>query len=346
VASLPQSLREALEDALAGTPAPELARSARLLTDRYRSGREASAPILTSAADVAAYAAYRMPATCAAVRAALRQFSVLATGFCPRTQLDAGGGTGAAAWAAADVWPSLEQIEILERVPRVIDLGQRLAQAAPSAAVRTATWRPFVLGRPGADGRQSQVPQADLATMSYVLGELPAADREGVVRELAARAAAVALVEPGTPAGYARVLAARATLIEAGLTIIAPCPHDLRCPLPPGQDWCHFATRINRTSVHRRLKGGTLGHEDEKFSYVVAARSRWPRAENRVLRHPRLGKGAVTMTLCAADPGLATETVFRRDKDLYRQARDAAWGDAWPPGGAPPLADGEVDSLG
>jgi ribosomal protein RSM22 (predicted rRNA methylase) len=340
VASLPESLSGALEDALAGTPARELARSVSFLTDRYRSGREASVPILSSAADVAAYAAYRMPATYAAVRAACGQFSALATGFCPRTQLDVGGGTGAAIWAAADVWGSLEQIEVLERVPMAIELGKRLAQAAPSAAVRTATWRLFVLGR------QPALPQADLATMSYVLGELAEADRAGVVRELAARAAAVALVEPGTPAGYARVLAARTTLIEAGLTIIAPCPHDLRCPLTPGQDWCHFTARINRSSVHRRLKGGSLGYEDEKFSYVVATRSRWAQAPGRVLRHPRLGKGAVTMTLCAADPGLVTETVFRRDKARYRQARDAAWGDAWPPGGMPPLADGEVDSLG
>jgi ribosomal protein RSM22 (predicted rRNA methylase) len=340
VASLPASLSQALEDALAGIPARELARSVSFLTDRYRSGREAPVPILTSAADVAAYAAYRMPATYAAARAALRQFSSLATGFRPRTQVDVGGGTGAAVWAAAEVWPSLEQIEVLERVPRVIELGKRLAAAAPSAAMRTATWRPLILGL------QPEVPRADLATMSYVLGELPEADRQAVVRELAASAAAVALIEPGTPAGYARVLAARTTLIEAGLTIIAPCPHDLRCPLPQGKDWCHFATRINRSSVHRRLKGGSLGYEDEKFSYVVATRSRWPQAGNRVLRHPRNGKGAVTLTLCAAEPGVASETVFRRDRDLYRQARNASWGDAWPPGGALPLADGEVDSLG
>jgi ribosomal protein RSM22 (predicted rRNA methylase) len=355
VASLPESLRAALEDALAGMPPRELARSVALLTDRYRSGREASAPILSSAADAAAYAAYRMPATYAATRAALRQFSALATGFRPRTQLDVGGGTGAAVWAAAGLWPSLERIEVLERVPRVIELGKRLAAAAPSVAIRSATWHPFVIGSqpglwrqpgPGHQPDPGHQPHPDLATMSYVLGELPEAVREGVIIQLAARAAAVALVEPGTPAGYARVLAARATMIEAGLTIIAPCPHDLPCPIPPGQDWCHFAARINRTSVHRRLKGGSLGHEDEKFSYVVAARSRWPRAENRVLRHPRLGKGAVSMTLCTAEPGLATTTVFRRDKDLYRQARDAAWGDQWPRVGVPPLADGEVDSLG
>jgi ribosomal protein RSM22 (predicted rRNA methylase) len=340
VASLPESLGEALEEVLTGISAAELARSVSFLTERYRNGQPAASPILTSAADVAAYAAYRMPATYAACRAALTQFRALAADFRPRTQVDVGGGTGAAVWAAAEIWPSLESIEVLERVPKVIELGRRLARAAPGAAVRTASWRPLVLGPNPA------VPPADLATMSYVLGELQEADRAGVVRELAAGAAVVALVEPGTPAGYARVLAARSILIEAGLSIIAPCPHDLDCPLPPGRDWCHFSARINRTAVHRRLKGGSLGYEDEKFSYVIAARARWPQAGGRVLRHPRHRKGAVSMTVCAADPGLATETVFKRDQDLYRHARNVSWGDAWPPGRELPLSGGEVDSPG
>lgn len=123
MASLPESLGEALEEALAGIPAAGLARSVSFLTDRYRSGQPASSPILTSAADVAAYAAYRMPATYAACRAALSQFRALAADFRPRTQVDVGGGTGAAVWAAAEIWPSLEAIEVLERVPRVIELG-------------------------------------------------------------------------------------------------------------------------------------------------------------------------------------------------------------------------------
>jgi ribosomal protein RSM22 (predicted rRNA methylase) len=325
VAALPESLREALEDALAGIPARDLTRSVSFLIDRYRSELEAPVPILSSATDVAAYGAYRMPATYAAMCAALTQFAALAAGFEPRSQVDVGGGTGAAVWAAAQVWPSLESVEVLERVPKVIELGRLLARAAPGAAVRTASWRAFVVGpRP-------VLPEADLITMSYLLGELPAADREPVIRELAARAGAVALVEPGTPAGYRRVIAARQILIEAGLTVIAPCPHDLECPISAGRDWCHFAARINRTALHRQVKSGALSYEDEKFSYLVATRASWPRARSRVLRHPQLRKGAVTMTLCAAEPGLATETVFKRDKDLYRHARNAGWGDAWPP---------------
>ena len=330
MSALPEGLSKALEDALDRIPARDLARSAGSLTDRYRSERPAPAPIITSATDAAAYAAYRMPATYAAATAALTQFAALAPGSSPRTQLDVGGGTGAAVWAAAGVWPELESVEVLERVPQVIELGRRLARTAPSAAVRGAAWRTFTLGpRP-------ELPQADLITMSYVLGELVPADREAVVTELAERAGAVALIEPGTPAGYARVMAARQTLIGAGLTIVAPCPHDLDCPISPGRDWCHFAARINRTTLHRQLKNGALSYEDEKFSYLVASRARWPQARGRVLRHPQYRKGAVSLTVCTAEPGLAAQTVFKRDAARYRQARGAGWGDAWPPDGDQP----------
>ena len=43
------------------------------------------------------------------------------------------------------------------------------------------------------------------------------------------------------------------------------------CPWCAGPDWCH-AARLPRSDRHRQVKGGTLGWEDEKFSYVVAVR--------------------------------------------------------------------------
>ncbi len=358
MAALPEQLLGALEEAVAGVPAAELSRSVTALIDRYRSDRPAPTPIIGSAAAAAAYAAYRMPATYAAASAALGQFATLAAGFRPRTQLDLGGGTGAAIWAAARLWPSLAEVRVLERSPEMLALGRQLAAAAPQAAVRSAAWQPLTIGAPalradtalrhdtglradmpgppGAPGAPGApgLPEADLITMCYLLGELPAADREPVLTELAVRGQAVALIEPGTPAGYRRVLAARQLLIEAGLRIVAPCPHDLGCPVAGGRDWCHFAARTGRTALHRRLKSGALGYEDEKFSYLVAARTSWPRAGGRVLRHPRLAKGAVTLTRCAAEPGVATETVFKRDRELYRRARNTAWGDPWPPAGS------------
>jgi ribosomal protein RSM22 (predicted rRNA methylase) len=330
---LEDSLRAALDAALAGLPERELARTVSDLTASYRaasSDHTAAMPVLASPARAAAYAAYRMPATFAAASSALAQLAVQAAGFRPRTQADVGGGTGAAIWAAARTWPGLTRVQVLEREAAVIELGRRLARSAPAAAVRDATWTQCVLGRGAA------IPAADLITMCYLVGELTSAEAAAAVREAAGRGQAVVIVEPGTPDGYQRVLAARGVLIEAGLQVIAPCPHDLGCPIVPGADWCHFAARLSRSALHRRLKDGALGHEDEKFSYVAAAKGGWPRPGNRVLRHPRQRKGAVTLSLCTDPPGLATTTVFRREAGLYRSARKAAWGDPWPPAPEPP----------
>ncbi|MEO3885379.1 small ribosomal subunit Rsm22 family protein [Nonomuraea sp. B5E05] len=85
-----------------------------------------------------------------------------------------------------------------------------------------------------------------------------------------------------------------------------------------------------RSALHRGVKAGTLGFEDERFSYVAAATSRWPRAGGRVLRHPRGRKGLVSLRVCTDEDGVRGVTVSRRHGGLYRLARDTGWGDAWP----------------
>lgn len=102
--------------------------------------------------------------------------------------------------------------------------------------------------------------------------------------------------------------------------------------MAPGADWCHFAARVNRSALHRRLKDAELGHEDEKFSYVAAWRGfSGPRARNRVLRHPRQRKGMVSLTLCTPHESVDEVVVAKRHRELYRDARRVNWGDPWPP---------------
>ncbi|MGW4060170.1 small ribosomal subunit Rsm22 family protein [Amycolatopsis sp. NPDC004747] len=325
MAVLPDDLSSALDAELARHPVARLTQSVDRLSTRYRRGDAAASPILGSEADVAAYAGYRMPATYAAVRAVLAEAALRAPDFAPRTQIDVGGGTGAAVWAAAGVWPSLAECAVLEQVAGAIGLGKRLAAGSDLAAVRGAEWRRGFVD-PAAPS-----PEADLVTLSYVLGELPDPTRDGVVRWLAAKAGTVALVEPGTPAGYERIRAARAQLVELGLHVVAPCPHDAACPIVPGEDWCHFAARLPRSGLHRKLKAGTLGFEDEKFSYVVASRTPPRRADARIIRHPKKHKGWVALDLCTASEGLQPAVaVSKKQGPRYRAARDAEWGDGWP----------------
>jgi ribosomal protein RSM22 (predicted rRNA methylase) len=107
-----------------------------------------------------------------------------------------------------------------------------------------------------------------------VLNELAPAARESVLQRLwDATADTLVIVEPGTPAGWERILAARRQLIEAGAHVLAPCPHAFACPLQ-APDWCHFAERVARSRLHRLAKGADVPWEDEKFSYVAVSRSR------------------------------------------------------------------------
>ena len=320
---LPADLRDALTAELDRRAPAALARATAALVERYRSGQPVPGGIyLADHDDIAAYAAYRLPATYAACASALAQVRARWLGDPPRTLLDVGAGPGTALWAAQGVWPELTGALLLERDERMIALGRRLADRARAPLVAQARWETAdLLG-------EWDTPPHDLVVAAYVLNELPDERREAVVAALWVRATtSLVLLEPGTPAGFARIREARRQLIAAGATVLAPCPHDLPCPMPE-DDWCHFAQRINRTRIHRQVKGGTLSYEDEKFSYVAVSRRAGTPIAGRILRHPQILPGRVERELCTPT-GLRHEVVTRsRDKVAFRQARDRHWGDA------------------
>ncbi|MBH1933428.1 rRNA methyltransferase [Streptomyces sp. AV19] len=327
-----ENLRAALAGLLDGLPPRQAAQAVERLIANYRGRTPTDAPVLRDRSDVAAYAAYRMPATFEAVRSALAAFRGRLPDWTPASHVDIGGGTGAATWAVAAAWPDDERTTtVLDWAEPALALGGELARSAASPALRAARWRRQAIGA------GLEIPEGtDLVTVSYVLGELTPADRAAVVAQ-AARARGALIVEPGTPEGYLRIIEARERLIEAGFTVVAPCPHNAACPIVPGTDWCHFSARVSRSSLHRQVKGGSLAYEDEKFSYVAAVRQDVPGdvpgdgAPARVVRRPQIRKGQVLLDLCTPEDGLTRETVTKRHGALYRAARDTGWGDAWPP---------------
>src|SRR5262249_36845749 len=133
------------------------------------------------------------------------------------------------------------------------------------------------------------------------------------------------VVEPGTPAGYARIIAVRQRLIATGAHVAAPCPHDGPCPLA-SPDWCHFTQRLQRSRAHKQVKGAEVPFEDEKFAYVALTRAAVAPRPSRVLAQPVAGKVEVSAKLCTRD-GLDIAKVPRRDKEAYAQARRWRWGD-------------------
>ncbi|MGI5483059.1 small ribosomal subunit Rsm22 family protein [Streptomyces lavendofoliae] len=323
--STAEALRGALAGLLDGLPPTQAAQAVDRLISHYRGTVPTGTPVLRDRSDVAAYAAYRMPATFEAVRAALDALRAAAPGWAPDTHTDIGGGTGAASWAVADAWDSPARTTVLDWAEPALALGRELAAASGIPSLQAAAWQRSRISA------ALRVESTDLVTVSYVLNELTERDRTALVTEAARAAQAVVIVEPGTPDGYARIIAARDLLIAAGLTVAAPCPHSGACPIEPGTDWCHFATRVSRSSLHRQVKGGSLAYEDEKFAYVAATRFPVVPAPARVTRRPQIRKGQVLLELCAEDDGLRRQTVAKRHGALYKAARDAAWGDEWPP---------------
>jgi ribosomal protein RSM22 (predicted rRNA methylase) len=321
--SASESLRGALTGLLDGLPPKQAAQAVERLIANYRGATPTDAPILRDRADVAAYAAYRMPATFEAVSAALEAFADAVPGWAPGSHVDVGGGTGAATWAVGATWAGERPVTVLDWSEPALALGREIAAAHP--ALRTARWQRARIGT------ALSLDPTDLVTVSYVLNELPAADRAALVDAAAAAAQAVVIIEPGTPDGYARIIEARDRLVAAGFRVAAPCPHSAACPIVPGTDWCHFSARVSRSSLHRQVKGGSLPYEDEKFAYVAAARFPVAPAPSRVVRRPQIRKGQVLLDLCEAEERLERTTVTKRHGDLYKAARDADWGDAWPP---------------
>src|SRR5262245_58960427 len=127
----------ALSEALATVDAvPGLAAAVARLAERYRDGVADGARGVRDDLDRQAYVAARMPATSAAVAAAVRQCQA----FLPRigSVLDLGSGPGSALWAVAEACPQANRFTAVERDAGLIALGQRLM--ATQGALAATHW--------------------------------------------------------------------------------------------------------------------------------------------------------------------------------------------------------------
>ncbi len=351
---MPPALRQAIQQELTRCDGAKLRAASACLTECYRQSGASGA--LKDDEERAAYLAVRLPATFAAVVAALTWTRDAWTSeSCSaeiRTVLDLGSGPGTALWAALQVFPTLTSATAVERDPKLIEIARRLSACssndaldhAPHSALRQASWLQGDLTAtiPTASTPSSSDPDAawNLVVCSYTLNELPEAQRPEFIRRAWARTGKLlVIIEPGTTSGFANILAVRTRLLAQGATLVAPCPNALACPMASGGDWCHFAARVERTAEHRRVKNATLGHEDEKFSYV--AFSRGPElgsptsatgeeqsAGARIVRHPKIFSGYTQLTLCR-EGEIAATTITRSKKEDWRRLKRLGWGDRW-----------------
>jgi ribosomal protein RSM22 (predicted rRNA methylase) len=315
---LPAELKAALEAKLQGLSRNDAAERSAAISKTYRDGGGSGA--IKTEADALAYALARMPATYAAVIASLNALREIAPNFTPKSLLDVGAGPGTATWAAAEAFSSLRSFALLDANSALRALALDLGRASTRLS-------DLKYERGEARAALANAEPADLVVASYVIGELDDVERRALTDAMWAKTRdTLLIVEPGTPAGYGRIIALREQLIAAGAHVAVPCPHNDKCPLH-APDWCHFTQRLPRSQAHKQLKSAELPFEDEKFSYVALTRTPAIRHPARVLAQPVVTKVEVTAKLCGPH-GLAITKVPRRSKAAFAAARRWRWGDA------------------
>lgn len=286
--NLPIALESAIEELCLGISQKELIRAGEELTGRYKAARSHQTDLHRLV-----YLCVRMPATYAVLCRVFQEFEV------PQTVVDCGAGPGTSIWALPK-----QTLTLIEQDSAFIKLGKSLASHTQ------AQWK-----------HQSFLEFKDSAEMllfSYSLNEISPKNLEQVISRAHSQTEnLITIIEPGTPEGFERIRKVRTQLLDLGMSILAPCPHPHLCPMEGG-NWCHFSVRLPRTALHRRLKKGSLGYEDEKFSYLVASKKQFTSGGMRVLRNPIKKRGHSILELC-------TKEGFKRK--TFTKVKKTNWGD-------------------
>ncbi len=315
--AVPVSLRDGIAEFCESVTGPEIARRAAHQSMQYRSGGGSQ---LAERADVAAYLTTRLPATYAAISAALAQVQHRAPQFSPASMLDFGAGPGTASWVAVEKWPGIQSVAMKDRSAIFLSAAQDLAQHSNHSALQHAS---VEISGPLRDDAHY-----DLIVASYVTSEgaVPLASETATQLWSHCRGLLV-IVEPGTPAGFQRILRARDSLIGRDAVIAAPCPSSESCPIA-APDWCHFSVRLPRSRDHMRAKSANVPYEDEKFSWIAAARKvvMLLPPSPRIIAPVKSGKAGLRFRLCTGH-GISEVESPRRDRATYRSHARRKWGD-------------------
>ncbi len=320
--NLPESLQTGIEAELGRVGVRELTEAHEQLSERYRQQVRPTRSFMKQQTEHCAYLAARMPATYSALCHVFEELRHRIPDIQLSRLLDLGAGPGSAMWAALSTFPEIAHVTLYERDLGLVEIGKRLGNHSTIAAIEQADWRIQDLEKPFTPEKH------DLTVLSYSAGELTSVGRRAVIETAWMNTEGyLVVVEPGTPRGFSSILEIRILLLSLGAYLVAPCPHALDCPMKEG-DWCHFQSRLERTSIHRRVKGAVLGHEDEKFSYLIVSRERVVLPESRVLRHPLKHTGHLSLTLCNKQGSTEQKIISKKDGEAYRIARKLAWGDS------------------
>ncbi|MCX6991371.1 MAG: rRNA methyltransferase [Chlamydiae bacterium] len=318
---LPEILQSAIEERISFQSLNAISEASSELTSRYRRGPSHESYV-RSEKDRLAYILSRLPATYSVICKVFSELNDRLPGFAPRSFLDLGAGPGTGLWSAKESFSSITESSAWEYDEGFIELGKKLATKDPTLARAIWSKKNFEIDR--------DFPEVDLALLSYSIGEIEEKFWDPFLQNLWNKVkSTLVIIEPGTPAGYKRILKIRDILLQDGAKILAPCPHSGSCPLKD-PDWCHFTARVERSSLHRKVKNAALNYEDEKFSYLIFSKEQnISLFESRILRFPQIHKGHVCISLCTKSEGIIQKTITKKDKEKYKYVKKCSWGDVF-----------------
>jgi hypothetical protein len=203
------------------------------LRERFLHGSASSEPYWQTTADLASYDLTYGERIGWKWDHVLRELRLRGFASPPRDVFDWGCGSGIASRRVIEFFgaAAFESLTVWDHSPLACDYAATAAQSAfPSLRVTQASPSLLNVDRP-----------IGLLIISHVLNELPA-DAVAALRGLLLRAQAIIWVEPGTHE-VSRQLGSFRDELRSSFRIIAPCTHELGCPMfapENARHWCHF----------------------------------------------------------------------------------------------------------
>lgn len=112
----------------------------------------------------------------------------------------------------------------------------------------------------------------------------------------------IVIVEPSTQQDSQKLIEIREQLIENKYQVLAPCTHQLTCPLKGNRsDWCHDKVEIEISATMQEVESYLKWkNTDVTFSYLVASRKSNNKNENkiRMVGDPQFEKGKTRQMIC------------------------------------------------
>lgn len=299
--NLPEKYQEKILLLYAGLDKQKLIETRSGLTEKYKNQTGNSISKITSKNDGIIYAISRMPATYAVIKTLLETLVQENKITNIHSVFDFGSGTGAGYLAVLDIFEELD-IELFEREDNMISCFNQIfeKQVHKFDLVQNKTEK-----------------RADLVMCSYVLSEMNDNDRKMALDNLInSTNDYLLLIDTGTPDVYNKYMQIKNYAKKCGLNMLAPCSGE--CNL--NGDYCQFYARVERNSLMKMAKQGSLSYEDEKYFYLLLSKRKTQEvSKRRVIRRPIYEANRVKLTIC--DGGKQDIVITKKDKELYKKAR-------------------------